>query len=55
MGIKVERPSTINIVNVHSESKQALKEISYFIFPIGGVEIPIDVVVTDANPYNPNY
>ncbi|CAG8681029.1 4393_t:CDS:2, partial [Acaulospora morrowiae] len=46
-----ERSSTIKIINVHGESKRALGEISNFPFNVGGVEIPVDVVVTDVNSY----
>ncbi|CAG8716103.1 7463_t:CDS:2, partial [Acaulospora morrowiae] len=46
-----ERSSTIKMINVHGESKRALSEISNFPFNIGDVEIPVDVVVTDANSY----
>lgn len=52
LDIKVERPSTINMVNVHGESKRPLGEISDFPFVVGEVEIPVDVVVTDANSYS---
>ncbi|CAG8703864.1 9793_t:CDS:2, partial [Acaulospora morrowiae] len=46
-----ERSSTIKMINVHGESKRALGEISNFPFNVGGVEVPVDVVVTDANSY----
>ncbi|CAG8759700.1 2525_t:CDS:1, partial [Ambispora leptoticha] len=51
LGIRIERPSVVNMVNIHGESKRAIGEISDFPFNIGGVEIPIDVVVTDAHSY----
>ncbi|KAF0539807.1 gag-pol fusion protein [Gigaspora margarita] len=39
------------LVNVHRESKRALGKISDFLFTVSGVEIPIDVVITDTNFY----
>ncbi|CAG8629027.1 9885_t:CDS:2, partial [Ambispora leptoticha] len=51
LGIKVERPSTVNMVNVHGRSKRALGEISDFPFSVRGVIVPVDVVVTDAASY----
>jgi hypothetical protein len=51
LGIQIDRPSSINMINVHGESKRALGEISDFPFVVGGVKIPIDVVVTDAYSY----
>src|SRR5260363_105326 len=51
LGVKVKRPSTVNMVNVHGQSKRAIGEISNFPFFVGGVRIPIDVVVTDALSY----
>ncbi|CAG8700560.1 7447_t:CDS:2, partial [Ambispora leptoticha] len=51
LGIKVERPSTVNMVNVYGQSKKAIGEISEFPFSVGGVVVPIDVVVTDALSY----
>jgi RNase H-like domain found in reverse transcriptase/Reverse transcriptase (RNA-dependent DNA polymerase)/Aspartyl protease/Zinc knuckle len=51
LGIKVERPSTVNMISVHGESKRAVGEISDFPFEVGSCEIPIDVVVTDARTY----
>ena len=52
LGIKIDRPSTVNMINVHGESKRAIREIAEFPFVVGGMKIPIDVVVTDANSYN---
>src|SRR6185436_13238439 len=49
--IKVERPSPVNMVNVHGESKRAIREILNFPFEVGGYLIPIDVLVTDAHNY----
>ncbi|CAG8625956.1 15422_t:CDS:2, partial [Acaulospora morrowiae] len=49
--VKPERSSIIKIISVHGESKRALSEISNFPFNVGGNEIPVDVVVTDANSY----
>ena len=49
--IKVERPSPVNMVNVHRESKRAIGEISSFPFEIEGCLIPIDVLVTDTRCY----
>lgn len=40
------------MINVHGESKRLLGKISDFPFTVGGVEIPIDVVVTNANSYS---
>ncbi|CAG8634586.1 3369_t:CDS:2, partial [Diversispora eburnea] len=51
LGIQIDCPSFINMINIHGESKRALGEISDFPFVVGGVKIPIDVVVTDAYSY----
>ncbi|CAG8764060.1 10943_t:CDS:2, partial [Racocetra fulgida] len=53
--IKVERPSMVNMINVYGESMRALGEISNFLFNIGGIEIPIDVVITDTSLRNDPY
>ncbi|CAG8682691.1 3248_t:CDS:2 [Cetraspora pellucida] len=39
------------MINIHGKSKQAIGEISNFPFSVGGIEIPIDVIVTDATFY----
>ncbi|CAG8787525.1 13037_t:CDS:1, partial [Acaulospora morrowiae] len=49
--VKPERSSTINMINVHGESKRALGEISNFPFNVEGVEVPINVIVTNARSY----
>ncbi|CAG8466295.1 15105_t:CDS:2 [Cetraspora pellucida] len=51
LGIKIERPSTVNMINVHEESKRVLGEITSFSFEVGGVKILVDVIVTDALSY----
>ncbi|RHZ55140.1 hypothetical protein Glove_420g8 [Diversispora epigaea] len=51
LGVKVERPSFINMINVHGESKRAICEITAFPFVVGGLCVPVDVVVTDAHSY----
>ncbi|CAG8598244.1 10377_t:CDS:2 [Diversispora eburnea] len=47
----VERPFTISIISIHDESKRAVGEIFNFLFEVGGCQIPIDVIVTDAQTY----
>ncbi|CAG8751486.1 16471_t:CDS:2, partial [Acaulospora morrowiae] len=49
--VKPERSSIIKMISVHGESKRALGEISNFPFNVEGSEIPMNVVVTDANSY----
>src|SRR5207253_3186589 len=47
----IKRPSVINMINIHGESKRAIGKIFNFPFSISDVEILIDVIVTDANSY----
>lgn len=51
LGIKVKRPSMVNMINIHEQSKRAIREILDFPFVIRGVKIPINVVVTNAPSY----
>ncbi|CAG8702529.1 8747_t:CDS:2, partial [Cetraspora pellucida] len=51
LGIRIEHPSVVNMINIHGESKRAIGEISNFPFSVSGIEISIDVIVTDATSY----
>ncbi|CAG8642929.1 1638_t:CDS:2 [Cetraspora pellucida] len=51
LGIRIERPSVVNMINIHEESKRVIGEISNFPFSVSRIEIPINIIITDATFY----
>ncbi|CAG8762083.1 22309_t:CDS:2, partial [Rhizophagus irregularis] len=52
LGIAIDRPSAIVMINVNGEKKRPLGEVLDFPITVGGVTVPINVVVIDTESYS---
>ncbi|GBC33781.2 retroviral-like aspartic protease 1 [Rhizophagus irregularis DAOM 181602=DAOM 197198] len=52
LGIAIDRPSAIVMINVNGEKKRPLGEVLDFLITFGGVTVPINVVVIDTESYS---
>ncbi|RGB22124.1 hypothetical protein C1646_678057 [Rhizophagus diaphanus] len=50
--IEIDQPSAIVMINVNEKKKQPLVEILDFLITVGGMTVPINVVVIDAKSYS---
>ncbi|PKY56151.1 hypothetical protein RhiirA4_476230 [Rhizophagus irregularis] len=52
LGVKIDQPSTASMVNVNGERKIPIGEVLNFPITVQGIEVPINVVVTEAETYS---
>src|SRR6266496_3291149 len=52
LGIHIDRPSTTSMVNVNGEKKMPMGEVLNFPITVQEIEVPINVVVTEAETYS---
>ncbi|CAB4383996.1 unnamed protein product [Rhizophagus irregularis] len=52
LGIAIDRPSAIVMINVNREKKRPLGEVLDFQITVGGVTVPINMVVIDVESYS---
>ncbi|CAG8660525.1 6226_t:CDS:2 [Cetraspora pellucida] len=51
VSIKIEKPSTINIINIHRQSQRAIRKIFNFSFLIEEIRVSVNMFITDATSY----
>jgi hypothetical protein len=52
LGVQIDQPSNTSMVNVNGEKKIPLGEVLNFPITVQGIEVPIDVAVTEAETYS---
>ena len=52
LGVHIDRPSTTSMVNVNGEKKMPMGEVLNFPITVQEIEVPINVVVTEAETYS---
>ncbi|GBB91667.1 hypothetical protein RclHR1_19010001 [Rhizophagus clarus] len=52
LGVHIDQPSTTSMVNVNGERKIPIGEVLNFPIKVQGIEVPIDMVVTEAETYS---
>src|SRR5438034_5122649 len=52
LGIHIDRLSTTSMVNVNGEKKMPMGEVLNFPITVQGIEVPVNVVVTEAETYS---
>src|SRR5581483_1952180 len=52
IGRKATRPSNVNMVGIHGDKKKAIGEIEQLPIKIQSVDIPINVVISEAQGYD---
>jgi len=52
IGRKATRPSNVNMIGIHGDKKKAIGEIEQLPIKIQGVDVPINVVISEAQGYD---
>ena len=52
VGRKIDQPSNINMIGIHGDRKKALGEVTHLPIIIKNAELPINVVVSEAQDYD---
>ena len=52
IGRKATRPSNVNMIGIHGDKKEAIGEIEQLPIKIQGVDVPINIVISEAQGYD---
>jgi hypothetical protein len=52
LGMNIDQPSTTSMINVNGEKKVPMGEVLNFPITVQGIEVPINMVVTEAETYS---